>query len=163
MLILLLSVISHYLGYMEQLEYRFRNEVFGSRSNDDIRVAQYYAFLNTFYYYPLGILTGFGTMASSHLDWFSQFYKGYESNIQRYLYIQHNSILDLIISFGISGVYLLWIGAKQLNWRILIFLFISMSFNNVMNFLPFYLFLGVLGSMGTLCKPKHELKVHVQI
>jgi hypothetical protein len=159
----LLLVISHYLGYTEQLEYRFRAEVIGGKSNDDIRLAQYYAFLNTFIYYPLGILTGFGTMASSHLDWFSQFYKGYESNLQRYLYIQHNSILDLIISFGIGGVYLLWRLASQLNWKILIFIFICMSFNNVLNFLPFYVFLGILGSMRLLYKSKVRLRENAQI
>jgi hypothetical protein len=159
----LIFVISQYLGYTEQLEYRFRTEVIGGKSNDDIRVAQYYAFFNIFFYYPMGIMTGFGTMATSHLDWFSQFYKGYESNLQRYLFIQHNSILDLIISFGIGGIYLLWRIASQLNWKILIFIFISMSFNNVLNFLPFYVFLGMLGSMGLLHKPKYKLRENAQI
>jgi hypothetical protein len=155
-LIITLLVIANCLGYTEQLEIRFRHGMISSNHNDDIRVAQYYAFFNTFFYYPLGILTGFGTMASSHLDWFSQFYKGYESNLQRYLYIQHNSILDLIISFGIGGIYLLWRLASQLNWKILIFILICMSFNNVLNFLPFYVFLGMLGSMGLLYKLKYE-------
>ena len=58
-----LLVISHYLGYLEQLEYRFLKEVVGSQNNDDIRVAQYKAFIYTFYYYPFGLLTGFGPMA----------------------------------------------------------------------------------------------------
>jgi hypothetical protein len=163
MVVILLFVISHYLGYTAQLEYRFRHEIIGGGNNDDIRVAQYYAFLNTFIYYPFGILTGFGLMASSHLDWFSQFYKGYDSNLQRYLYIQHNSILDLIISFGVGGIYMLWRFASRLNWKILIFIFICISFNNVLIFLPFYVFLGILVSMGLLCKPKDRLRENVQI
>jgi hypothetical protein len=162
-IMILLLIISHYLGYAVQLEYRLQHEIIGNQNSDDIRVAQYYAFLNTFLDYPLGILTGFGTMASSHLDWFSQFYKGYESNLQRYLFIQHNSILDLIISFGIGGIYLLWRFASQLNWKIFIFIFICMSFNNVLNFLPFYIFLGMLGSMGLLYKSKDRLRENAQI
>jgi hypothetical protein len=160
---ILLLIVSHYLGYTEMLEFRLRNDILGGRIIDDARVPQYYAFLNTFIYYPWGILTGFGTMATSHLDWFLQFYKGYESNLQRYLLVQHNSILDLIISFGIGGIYLLWRLASQLNWKILIFILICMSFNNVLNFLPFYVFLGMLGSMGLLYKPKYKLRENAQI
>lgn len=157
-IIFILLVISHYLGYLEQLEYRYKQEIVGSKNSDDIRVAQYHAFLSTFYYYPLGVLTGFGTMASSHLEWFSQFYKGYDLN--RYLYIEHNSILDFIISFGVGGMYFLWRYLKRLNWKIVIFIFIGMSFNNVINFLPFYVFLGVLLSMGLFCDSENELKAN---
>jgi hypothetical protein len=147
-----LTVFSYYFGFSTQLEYRLHKEILNN-NNNDIRIAQYFAFINAFYYYPLGILTGFGTMASSHLNWFSQFYNGYD--LKRYLFIEHNSILDFILSFGFLGCIFLLKVVISINWKIIIFLIITMSFNNVLNFLPFYVFLGIL-SCVLLFKRAHE-------
>jgi hypothetical protein len=147
-IISILLIISYFFGHLDQLIYRVHNEmILPGRNMDAIRVAQYHAFLNVFSSNPVAAIIGFGPMASSHLDWFAQFYRGYD--LKTYLYIQHNSILDFIISYGVFGIYVIWRYAKKLNWQILLFVFLTASFNNILIFFPFYVFIGVLLCLDT--------------
>jgi hypothetical protein len=106
-----------------------------------VRLAQIIAAWSRFEEAPLGLLTGFGVMASHHLEWFE---RGFAlSGLDEYFTVVHNSLVDFLLAFGVIGVWLGWRMLRPLPWSSLFFLLASTSFINVLAFLPFYLLLAV--------------------
>ena len=138
-LILIFGVLLYSLGYMDAIAWRVAHSISGS--DDRIRIVQYLAFMEAFKSYPLALITGFGSMASSHLTWFSFAFGG--EDLTKYLYILHNSTLDLVLSFGLGSLWVIFKFYKIFPWQIMIFLLLATSFNNMLCFMPLYLFIGI--------------------
>ena len=90
---------------------------------------------------PLGLLTGFGLMASHHVGWFEQGFAF--AGLSDYFTVIHNSPIDLVLAFGVPGLLALAYFASRLPLMHLAFFVVSTSFINVLGFVPFYLALAV--------------------
>lgn len=125
------------------------------RSNENIfeeysRLAQIEAAWNLVEENPLAIILGYGLMASHHIGWFGG---GYMS----ILYIDdvtvlHNSFVELLISFGVVAVFIIWKIFKRMSKRSWIFFLAAGSFINVLGFLPFYCALAIASETITIRK-----------
>lgn len=148
LVIWLCLLLSAYLfDFTRVFEYRYINQFSAPPASSEAgRFAMILAALETYSIHPWGLVTGFGLMATSHLDWMMMAYKKMGSG--QPIQIQHNSILDFIFSFGIFGlIFLLNFFKKIGDASILIFLGVATIFNNVLIFLPLYVFLGVYFSV----------------
>jgi hypothetical protein len=106
-----------------------------------VRLAQLIAAWSRFEEAPLGLLTGFGVMASHHLEWFE---RGFAlTGLDEYFTVVHNSLVDFLLAFGLLGAWLGWRALRRLEKTSLLFLLASTSFINVLAFAPFYLLLAV--------------------
>ena len=121
------------------------------------RLAMFPVFLEMFLLKPWGIITGFGLMASSHIDWLSAAYKN--AGVQGPVFIQHNSPMDLIFSFGIMGVWILLKLLKSIkSIPIFFFILFAGAFNNILAFFPLYIFLGIY--LATTHESRALVKAH---
>ena len=140
--ILVLAVVGIMYSFdlLQPILYRMQHTAIGTEA-EQIRLFQYRAFIDAFVLNPVGIIFGFGPAASSHLNWFWQSYQ--YGDLDKYRYILHNTSLEWILSFGLFGFGLLIRFFQVLNWKFLIFFLLISSFNNLVCFLPLYVFIGV--------------------
>lgn len=137
-----LLFLAYVFDFTRVFEYRYINQFSAPLASSEAgRFAMVLAAIETYALYPWGLLTGFGLMATSHLEWMMVAYK--KMGNEQLMQIQHNSIFDFIFSFGIAGLIFLLKSIKKIgSVSILIFLGVTTVFNNVLIFLPLYIFIG---------------------
>jgi hypothetical protein len=119
-----------------------------------VRIAQLIAAWNRIEENPIGAFTGFGIMASHHLDWFG---RGFAvSGLDEYSTVGHNSLVDLLLAFGLLGGVLAARFLRRLSLSTVGFLLLSSSFINVLAFAPFYLAVAVAVAFQEGGSQRHE-------
>jgi hypothetical protein len=137
--------IMYSLDLLQPIIFRLQHTAIDSLA-ERIRFLQYEAFIKAFELNPIGIMFGFGPIASTHLDWYWSSLE--REGIVQHIYVLHNTSLEVILSFGVVGLWLILRFCKVIDWKFLIFFFLISSFNNLLGFLPLYVFIGAALSIN---------------
>lgn len=158
MYLLLLAIAAYFMGLTKAFELRYINQFDAPIIVSEApRLAMFPVFLEMFLLKPWGVITGFGLMASSHIDWLSAAYKS--AGVQGPVHIQHNTLMDFIFSFGAIGFWMLFRLFKIIkNIPIFIFILLAGAFNNILAFFPLYIFLGIY--LATINDGRVLVKAH---